>query len=397
MLALFKANLKEAASSLVVSRQRSLLALIGIAIGVGSVTAMISVGVVVQTEALKRFQELGTDILSIDFVTNSPRPGMSKVVVTPDDAAGLVTLPTIAAAAPYARSSGAASAGGETIRNVSVIGATAALADLNKLEIEAGRFISDLDHRRRFCVVGARVAARMRDAGIRRLVGEAVRIDDAIYTVVGVLRPTLGGLRTFDANRSVVIPISTAQRVFSRPDIRNVTARTAAGAHHLAATAEVGDYFRRKLPRLQVRVRSAERLIQQMHEQMRLFTLLLGSVGGISLLVGGIGVMNVMLASVAERRLEIGIRRALGARRTDIQSQFVIESVILSLVGGVVGIGMGIGATYAICSFTGWAFQVSMAAMGLGMGVAGGSGVFFGFFPAYQAARLDPVAALRGT
>ena len=130
---------------------------------------------------------------------------------------------------------------------------------------------------------------------------------------------------------------------------------------------------------------------------MRLFTLLLAAVGGISLLLGGIGVMNVMLVSVTERRLEIGIRRALGARRRDIQWQFLIESIILSLVGGVFGIALGFGASYVICQFSSWTFQVPAVAVGLGVGVASAVGVFFRFYPAWQAARLDPIAALRGT
>ncbi len=167
------------------------------------------------------------------------------------------------------------------------------------------------------------------------------------------------------------------------------------GAHHLKATSDVKRWFRRKPKPASVRVQSAEALIEQMHKQMRLFTLLLGAMGGISLLAGGIGVMNVMLVSAAERRLEIGIRRALGARRLDIQNQFLIESVILSLLGGVVGIALGIGMTYGICSYSKWTFLISMEAMGLGLGVAGAAGVFFGLYPAYQAARLDPVRALR--
>ena len=134
-----------------------------------------------------------------------------------------------------------------------------------------------------------------------------------------------------------------------------------------------------------------------MYKQMRLFALLLGSLGSISLLVGGIGVMNVMLVSVTERRSEIGIRRVFGARRTDIQNQFLIESAVLSLVGGLVGIAAGIGGTWGICSFAGWTFGFSLQAVGLGMEVATASGVFFGFYPAWQAARLDPVAALRGS
>ena len=395
MFVLLKANLKEAAASLAATRQRSLLALLGIAAGIGSVIAMISVGITARDEALKHFRELGTDILNIRLQQNAA--GTGPIAVSPEEALGLTALPAIAAAAPYAISYGSATFARRSLNDVAFIGATAALADLNKLKLDEGRHISDLDRRRYFCVVGAGVAAAMREAGFERVVGETIRAGAAAYTVVGVLKRTPQVKRRFDVNRSIIVPVSTAQRAFRSPGIRNVTARMDQGVHHLAAARDVREYFRRKAPGLEVGVRSAEQVIEQMHKQMRLFALMLGSVGGISLLVGGIGVMNVMLVSVAERRQEIGIRRALGARRSDIQSQFLIESLMLSLVGGVVGIGAGIGATWAICQYTNWSFLISVAAIGLGAGVAGGAGVFFGFYPAWQAARLDPVAALRGT
>ena len=392
MIALARANLKEAASSLLAGRQRTLLALTGIVVGVGSVVAMMSVGIIVRDESLSKFRELGTNILSVSL--RYAGDAKDRSVVTPDDALGLAALPTIARAAPYVISHGQASLAGKAVLEVSVIGATDALAD--KLKVESGRHISDLDHRRYFCVVGSEVAAVARAAGIGRIVGESVTVDGVVYTVVGVLRRTPRGMRRFDADRAVIIPISTAQRVFAWPEIRDITARMSEGAHHVAAAREIGDYFRRGPDGPVVRVESAEELIERMYEQMRLFTLLLGSVGSISLFVGGIGVMNVMLVSVTERRLEIGIRRALGARRADIQSQFLIESVMLSTVGGLIGIGAGVAATWGICEFTGWTFGVSTQAMGLGVGVSGAAGVLFGFSPAYQAARLDPVAALRG-
>ena len=394
MIALARANVKEAAASLISARQRSLLALLGIAIGVGSVIAMMSVGVIVRDEGLRQFRELGTDILSIRIRRAAPHVA---ALVAPADTFGLAALPTVDAAAPYMTTQSRISFAGRASQDVTVVGATAGLADLDKLRIAAGRHISDLDRRRYFCVIGAAVASAMRKAGFKKIIGEAVRIDSAVYTVIGVLERVPQGKRRYEPTRSVLIPISTARRVFARPAIRNFTARMSAGAHHLAATREVADYFQRKSRDLRVRVRSAEQLIEQMYKQMRLFTLLLGSLGSISLLVGGIGVMNVMLISVAERRLEIGIRRAIGARRADIQSQFLIESVMLSLAGGAVGMGAGIAATWGICDFAGWTFQISATAMGLGMAVATACGVFFGFYPAWQAARLDPVATLRGT
>ena len=127
-----------------------------------------------------------------------------------------------------------------------------------------------------------------------------------------------------------------------------------------------------------------------------MMTLLLGAVGSISLTVGGIGVMNVMLMSVAERRREIGVRRALGANRGDIRTQFLIESVVLALVGGVVGLALGFGVTWGICRYTGWEFFVSAVSVGVGFGVSTAVGVFFGLQPAHRAARLDPIVALQG-
>ena len=392
MITLAGANLKEAARSLLAGRQRTVLALIGIVVGAGSVIAMMSVGIIVRDESLRQFRELGTDILGVSLSHDAG----AGAAVTVADALGLASLSTIARAAPYVISFGQAFLAGAAIPDVSVIGATAALADLNKLEIAAGRHLSDLDHRRYFCVIGSEVAAVAGSAAGGRLVGGSVTVDGAVYTVVGVLRRTPRGLRRFDANRAVIIPISTAQRVFAWPDIGDITARMSEGAHHVAAEREIRDYFRRGADGPVVRVESAEELIERMYEQMRLFALLLGSVGSISLFVGGIGVMNVMLVSVTERRVEIGVRRALGARCADIQSQFLIESVMLSTAGGLIGIGVGIAATWGICEFTGWAFRVSMQAMGLGVGVASATGVLFGFSPAYQAARLDPVEALRG-
>ena len=394
MTALLRANVKEAAGSIFAARQRSLLALIALAVGVGSVIAMMSVGAIVREEALRQFRELGTDALSIRIGRAAPQ---TAAPVTARDAFGLSALPGIAAAAPFMSSPGEISLAGRASQDVTIIGAPAALAELDKLRVASGRHISDLDRRRYFCVVGAGVAAALREAGFERIVGETVRMGGAVYTVVGVLERLPRGMRRYGPDRSVFIPISTARRVLPRPEIRNISARMSPGAHHVAAVRQVVDYFHRAAPGRKVHVRSAEQLIEQMYKQMRLFALLLGSLGSISLLVGGIGVMNVMLVSVTERRSEIGIRRAFGARRADIRSQFLIESVVLSLVGGLVGIAAGIGGTWGICSFAGWTFDFSLAAVGLGMGVATASGVFFGLYPAWQAARLDPVAALRGT
>lgn len=393
---LVKANLKVAISSLGVFRQRGLLALIGIVFGVGSVIAMVSVGTIVKNEILKQFQDLGTDILTIRVLASDATGRGAGTGVSLEAVDGIAKLSTIEAVAPYLKVSGEISLDGRRIERVELIGTTAALADLNNLSVAHGRFISDLDFRRYYCVIGAKIAADLRGSNPERIIGELVRVDDAIYTVAGVLKKTPRGERNFEVDQSVIIPISTAQRAFSHSDIRTVMARMRPNVHYMTATEQIKKYISRVSRRLQVAVYSAEQLIQQMYRQMRLFTLLLGTAGGIALLVGGIGVMNVMLISVSDRRVEIGVRRALGALRQDIQWQFLIESLILSALGGVLGIVLGVGASYLICYFVGWTFLVSTTAVGLGVGITVAVGIFFGFYPAYMAARLDPIAALRG-
>jgi putative ABC transport system permease protein len=391
------ANVREAAASLHAARQRSLLTLTGIVIGIGSVIAMISVGLIVKSEALGQFRELGTEMLTVQKQYGGSRRAKARIrlqdaLALPDETS------SIAAAAPYIRSSGAFAHAGKNLGNGEILGVTGAFADLYRLDVSNGRFLSDLDFRRRFCVVGADVASSIRrQGGAERVVGESIRLDGRIHTVVGVLSraSTWGPMRQFDVNAAVLVPITTAQRSFADPEIRDIVARMRPGTHHLAAAAEVSEFFRGKAEGLQVRVQSAKQVIEQMQKQMQMFVLLLGAVGSISLIVGGIGVMNMMLVSVIERRREIGLRRALGARRADIQGQFLIESVMLSILGGVLGIAAGLGGTYAICWLTGWTFLFSPTTVALGVGVASAVGVMFGLWPARQASRLDPIAALR--
>lgn len=401
-----KADVKEAIGSLRVNKQRSILALIGIVVGIGSVTAMVSIGMVAKAETAKRFQELGVEILTVRAARRSATPDAglgrgargargARTIRLSDARAMASELPSIVAATPSFVMFSSLAYAGKPLDSPSIMGVTASFADLNKLSLRSGRFISDLDVNRYYCVLGWQIAQALRRVATGALVGEAVTLAGQLCTVVGVLRRAPGsGQRAFDVNRAVFLPITTGLRTLAGAEIQFVLARRRPDVDHAAAAREVEGYFRRKAG-LAVWVQSAERVIQQMQNQMRLFTLLLAVIGSISLIVGGVGVMNVMLASVTERRQEIGIRRALGARRRDIQTQFLVESVILALLGGGLGIALGVAAAYGICAYSGWAFLVSKTAMALGVAMAGAVGVFFGFYPAYQAARLDPIAAMR--
>ena len=255
-------------------------------------------------------------------------------------------MPSIAATALWARTFGESAYAGKELMEHDIIGTTESLANIGKLHLDEGRFISDLDFRRFYCVAGAELAERLRRAGARQLVGEPFRLAGHTCTIVGVLRATSTSttLRRFDPNRTAFMPLSTVRRAFPEADARYIIVRMEPDVHHTVAEAEVREYFPAQGARTcRVRVRSAQALIERMEQQTQLFALLLAAIGSICLIVGGVGVMNVMLVSVTERRTEIGIRRALGARQRDIQSQFLIESVILSLFGGVLGILLGVG------------------------------------------------------
>ena len=389
-------SLREAARSLTRARLRTLLGLVGIAIGIASVIAMMSTGEIATAEARKRFEALGTDIVTVKLEDNYRGPGIQL-----EDALALAgEVPAISAAAPVVEGSGGFIHAGRRLANSGAMkGVSASYAGLTKLEIAQGRFVSDVDGGSRWSVIGAKVADAIRRTGTLDVLSAEVEIDGRFYAVVGVLQSreeTYGLPIQVEADESVFVPVATAWRVVPQAKVKDIVARAAPGVHHEDAVRAVKAWFSERDPRLPLEVTSAKQLIRQMEEQLGLMTLLLGAIGSISLIVGGIGVMNIMLISVSERRREIGVRRALGATRGDIRRQFLMESVILTLAGGLVGVGIGSGATWGICKYTGWEFFVSAFSAAVGLGVSSAVGVFFGLQPAHQASRLDPIVALQG-
>ena len=394
---LSRANVREAVASLASVRGRSILALFGIVVGIGSVIAMISTGEIVKEQALKQFEGLGTDILAIRRVHTRVRG--KALEFSAGNVRDLVfDTPEIVAAATWLDVGGDPHYAGRRIAGeTTVLGATESLAAINRLEMAAGRFVSHLDRHQRYCVLGDAVARAMRRAGAGRVLGEKVRLQGRLHTVIGVLRPT--PVRRFGQDLrpddTVFLPLAAAQRISPQSVLRRIVARTAPGVPPEAAAQAVSTFFRHRVPGLRFEVRTAQELIDRMRNQGRMFTLLLAAVGSISLIVGGVGIMNLMLISVSERRAEIGLRRAVGARRSDILQQFVTESMVLCLLGGVLGILLGVAASWGICKYAGWPFSVSTTSMVLGVGVSTGVGIVFGLYPALKASRLDPIAALR--
>ena len=390
-MSLFQVNFHEAFRSLWGARQRSLLALIGIVIGIGSVIGMVSIGTIVQQEAIRQFKDMGIDIVTI-------RKGMgdSKAEFSVEMILGITEAKReVLAVAPYVTSGTEFTRGRQKIF-IEQMGVTDTFFDLNKLRVNQGRIISELDRNRNFCVVGVELAEFLRKTGTSNLLGSQISANGRAFTVIGVLDPVSeGGIRPYGMNRAMMVPLSTALRTFQSAAINTVMARVAPQVPTDQLKNAVRDYFQKKGRGMQVEVTSAEELVERMKKQMQMFSLLLGAIGSIALIVGGIGVMNVMLISVSERRSEIGLRRALGAQQSDIQSQFLIESVLLCLAGGFIGIALGVGISYVFAYFSKWQFLMSSASIALGFGVSTAVGVFCGFYPARMAARLDPIKALR--
>lgn len=398
---IIKANVEMGLSSLLVSKQRSVLALLGIVIGIGAVIAMVSIGVIIKEETLKQFAELGTDYIIISKSWGGyGRSGKTKreeiVEITFDQGMELGrSVPSIKESTPIGTSYVNYIYRGQRL-NAGLVATTENFLGLNRMSMEEGRYITDFDLNMPYCVIGSEVAKTLKDKGAYNLVGEQVKMQDRLFTVIGVLKPARrSSMMPFDPNKSIYIPYSTYSRVFEEPAVSDVLARMREGFEPQAVSQAITDYFKLRDPRLEIEVTMAHELIAQRQNQAQMYTLLLTAIGSISLIVGGVGVMNVMLVSVTERKKEIGIRRALGALRGDIQLQFLIESLVLCIVGGLLGVVLGIGASYLIAWLKHMEFLISSMAIILGVGVSTLIGIFFGYYPARQASRLDPIVALR--
>jgi putative ABC transport system permease protein len=379
----------EAAGSLIASRQRSLLALLGIVVGAGAVIAMLNVGAIARNETVRQFRQMGTDILMLRAEGGAGAFRLGDVETLP------AAVPGVAEVAPFVIGGGILGFEGGT-QSVSQLGVTEGFGRVARLPLAGGRFISDHDRFELYAVLGARVAADLSTPYAKVGPGSHVRAGRYIFTVVGVLQPTIPSpMMPVDVDGTFFVSIANARRIIPDASINTVMVRLRPDADPDATGARIRRQIEPKLRDGMLSVQSARQLIAGMASQMQLFTLLLGAVGSIALVLGGVGVMNIMIVSIAERRREIGIRLAIGARRSEIRTLFLAEAVILALAGGIIGIGLGIAGAYAFARLSGWEFVLSAVAAPLGAGVSATVGIFFGFYPAVMASRLDPIEALR--
>jgi putative ABC transport system permease protein len=380
---------------------RTALTMLGIIIGVASVVALVGVAQGATKGISDRLQALGTNLLTVNpgFTRNSVTRGQfgSATTLTLEDAYAIASLDGVETVAPELTSNKLVIAGdlNETAR---IIGTTPGYLSVFAYQIWTGRFINQasVDHNLRVAVIGATTADNL---GLNEnSVGSTIYIGGLPFELVGIMQPK-GGSNTEDDQ--VVVPLSTAQELFvssqsvsaiglsatSQDQIDTVSAEITALLYqrHGISSTGTADFS----------ISTQAQLLGTVSSVSDVLTLLLAGIASISLLVGGIGIMNIMLVSVRERTREIGIRKAIGARARDILAQFLVEALALSLAGGVIGIGIGAIASFAIGTYAGWGFIFNPATVVVAVGFSILVGIVFGVWPASQAARLDPVVALR--
>jgi putative ABC transport system permease protein len=402
-------SVRIAARSLAANKLRSSLTMLGIVIGVGAVIALVSIGRGAQQSITSQIQSMGSNLLFVSpGATNEggvrSAQGAAQTLTLPD-AQALVdpaNAPAVAAVAPELRSFGQAVAQGNNV-NTQVVGVTPDYQVVRNLALHDGEFLAGGSALS--AVLGANVAAQLFPDGDP--IGQSVRINNVPFRVMGVLEG-LGGGGLGNQDDQILVPITTAQTRLGRGNFRGgntvsqINVQVVDAGRMDEAVEEIGAILRQRHHALyedDFTIRSQQDLLATVTGVTNVLTLFLGGIAGIALVVGGIGIMNIMLVSVTERTREIGLRKALGARRRDILLQFMTEATILSVLGGLIGILIGIGVSRLMSGLTLGTSTlhpvVSLDAIVLATVFSVAVGLFFGIYPASRAAALRPIEALR--
>jgi len=415
-------------------KMRSMLTMLGVIFGVSAVIAMVSIGEGAKQEALDQIKKTGIDVVHIKRATIAGELLEAAQERSPyglkyGDTASVAGVCTFARRVVPVREVFANVTIGERPVSVKVVGTTSGYDAMTRSVLERGRFLSDLDvtERRPVCVLGA--AAKRDIFGFDDPMGKTVKIGQRLFRVVGQIEAKeIGAAKAFsalrDLNSDIYIPITVSMvdfQIYSQQPVpttmvglremfRKVMSSQSKDKKALSeiivqvesadATVPAASVIRSVLNRQHRGIRDYEiiipaELLKRSQETQRIFNIVMAAIASISLLVGGIGIMNIMLATVSQRTREIGVRRCIGATRWDIVRQFMLEALVITCLGGLIGVAMGVGGAHAIAEYANWRTVVSMQAIIMSFGVSALVGVVFGMYPAVRAALVDPIEALR--
>lgn len=390
---------------------RSFLTMLGIIFGVGAVVAMLSIGEGARLEALAQIEMMGVNNIIIkdaelkDEKLINARQGFSEGL-TPDDAEAIESIiPQVISAVPVRKDEVDISFKGEKIKG-NIIGTTSAYFKVQNTSLQRGRIPddNDLEDALRVCAIGYGIKKAL--FPFSDAVGNDVKIGNIWFKVVGeferknISSREIGGFQVRNFNDDVIVPLTCSEKYFTQGSLQSPLDQIIVNVEKGADIRSIGNILSRMISRRHheqndFKVIIPEELLKQSQSTQRIFNIVMGTIAGISLLVGGIGIMNIMLSSVLERTREIGIRRAVGATQSEIMGQFLTEAVALSFSGGIIGVLLGIGLAKIITFYAGWITIVSMISVFSAFGVATGVGLIFGIYPARRAASLHPIEALR--
>ena len=377
------------------NKARSFLTMLGVIIGVMSVTVLIAIGQGTTSSVMDSISSMGTNMLSVTIQTR--RIGMNKgsnsrsasakgtVILTMDDVLSLKENEYIQCVSPTVSGSLTVKAG-STNTSASIMGVLPDYASIVNQELASGRYIidADVENRSAVCVIGSDLAEEL--FGNTNVVGNTLHVDGRKFRIVGVLDST---------SSTLILPFTLAQRMLQSTSISSFYLSATDSTTVNQAQSAVEHFLYKKYQNDSTySIMNQEQMLEAMEETASTLSLMLGGIAGISLLVGGIGIMNIMLVSVTERTREIGIRKAIGAKRGNILFQFLIESVVLSGMGGLLGLALGYGVMHMLENFMGMALVPSLAVAQLAIGFSMFVGVVFGLYPANKASRLRPIDAL---